>query len=586
MPFLQNLMKQTVLIVALVVVIILGSCAALLLVRHASQTSTALPHATPTALPTTAPGFANLAAPHPLGVDFATFYSAAHGANWLGSPISPELPTNGGQQQMFTNGVLQRVGTRVTVAPVVTALITYGAAIPLADPTSSLTYASLRAASDAAALVQAPWWWSASKDPTVAGIFVTEMTRQNVAYGHYIPAASVPFLQSLGAWQTLIGPPLTEVQIGTILVKGQTEHIVVQAFAQGMLWYDQAQSGTPQIHLQTVGADDLATFGWPPLTIPPNTAAWTLGSPMRIASGPGKTDDIATLLTPFAVLLAGDDRWVGHALWLHVRWQNFLSQRDGWVDADQLSYTKPNGAGMQLADLDALSPQLMADASAEGYNLTMAVYDPDSGHYYADNPYFGLEMASMFKVPIIATLMHMVEQQGRGLTSEEQAEATAMIEVSDNVAEGGLYDDVGDYDGVTNYMRSIGISDIQINTDGIGSTLLSPLSSIKLLDDIRTARILTPQDCQYILSLMSHVIYYQQFGVGDTAPAGATFALKDGYGPGEDTLNLADSMGIVTYKGHSYLIAIYTRDNQTVPAGEALVDHLCSEAVAALVGSG
>ena len=588
MQLLRKLPGRSALI-GVVVVVIFVSSIALIAAAHRSSNVTRLvrvPTTTPAPFSVVYPTFHGLGAPHPIGNDFADFYQKNHGTIWLGPAISPELPNQESFTQIFLNGILQRSthpGAVVVVLPTAQTLINEGAGIAIADVTATTTYATLRTASDPDSRVVAPWWWDTGKDPTVAGIFIAQELRQGIPYGHYIPASFVPFLQSLGDWQTLLGTPLTEIQTDTMYLAAGPQRFILQTFTHAILWYNRDAAGAPQIQLQPVGTDHLAMSGWPTLTIPQNRAAWTL-NPMSIPAHPAGNDPVATFLTPFSFLMAGGSQWVGHDLWVHVRWNNFLQTRDGWVNVDQLSFQPPATLPTQMANLDALSPQLMADASAYGYDVTMVVYDPSSGHYYVDNPYVGLEMASMFKIPIIVTLMHEVEQQGRSLTDTEQSEAAAMIEVSDNVAEGALYDDAGDYDGVTSYMNAIGINDIAINTDGIGSTLLSPLSSVRLLDDLRTCRILTQNDCHYILNLMANVVSYQQFGIGDTAPPGASWSMKVGYGPGLGG-NLADSMGIVTYKGHSYIIAIYTRGNATVPDGIALIDHLCGEAVTALVGN-
>ncbi len=542
---------------------------------------------TPTALPTRLPSFPNLGAIHPTGSDFADYYAGTHGANWLGQALTPELADAGGMQQVFTYGIIQRgsaANAPAVAQPIAETLIAHGAAIPIADSSSDVTYATLFPASVPAARVTAPWWWQPTANPAEDGIFTAEETRNNVAYGHYIPATFVPYLQSLGNWQQILGATLTEVQTAHITVNGSLHRFSVLAFANGVLWYDRDADGAPAIHEQPVGKDALAMFGYPHVQIAAGRGAWTLPSPMTVASAPGKQDTIATFLTPFSVHMAGDAKWLGNTLWYHIRWKNLMELRDGWVNADQLAFDKPRNAGMQLAALNALSPQLQADASAYGANVTMAIYDPESDHYYVYNPYEGLEMASMFKVPIIVTLMHDIEVQGRDLTSDEAAEATSMIEVSDNIAEVELYDDAGGYWGVTNYLNSIGITDLDINTGGIGSTLLSPLSTVRLMEMIRAHRILTPAHCDYILNLMANVVPSQQVGVAATAPPGASWAMKIGYGPGMDTLWLMDSMGTVTYKGHSYDLAIYSRDSQDFASGAYIVNHLCSEAVQALVG--
>lgn len=572
----------------MVAVLLLVSVTALLISaqRAATVRSTQLSALFPTAtaVPLLMPTHAGLAVSQAPGADLAVFAAQPHAAAWLGHAISPELADGNGEQQVFVNGVVLRSGTQVAPQPVVAQLIARGAAVPLGPATSPLTYAALVAAADPSAQVVPPWWWQAGQDPASVGIFVTQTTSAGTAYGHYIPAPFVPYLLSLGDWQQWLGVPLTEAQDVVVPVGNSPHHIVIQAYANGVLWYDRSLAGTPMIHAQPVGADDLAVFGLPTISIPADRAAWTLPAPLTVRAQPNSPNGVATFLTPFGVLLAGDDKWVGAALWYHIRWRNVLETRDGWLPASQLALERPAHLGMQLADLDALSPRLMADASVYGANVTLAIYDPASQHYYAYNPDEGLEMASMFKVPIIVTLLHEVEQEGRSLTSDEVAEATSMIEVSDNVAEGALYDEAGGYDGVTSYINSLGINDIAINTDGIGSTLLSPVSAVRLMEDIRAHRILTPHDCQFILHLMANVVSYQQVGVAQTAPPGAAWAMKIGYGPGMDTLWLMDSMGTVTYKGYAYDLAIFSRDSQDFASGAYVVNHLCSEAVQALTG--
>jgi hypothetical protein len=579
-------MRAILLILSVVVVVLVCASTATLIIaprmaRHATPTATPTPTQTP--LPLVTPTHANLAAPQAACSDLAVYLTQPHIAAWLGTAISPELAEDEGEEQFFTNAVIARDGSAIAPVAVVPSLIATGAAIPLGPASSSLTYSALAPVTGVAGQAPPPWWWDPTADPTLDGIFIAVAGQGNQAVGYLIPAQFVPFLQAMGHWQRLLGDPITPVQAATAPSAAGPQEIALQAFANGVLWYDRSASGTPVVHMQPVGRDDLALFGYPTFTIPANRPAWTTTA-LTVAANAGSANGTATFLTPFSVLLAGDVRWVGHALWYHIRWNNVAETRDGWVASTHLALEKPAHLGPQIADLDALAPQLWADAQGYGANVTMAIYDPQSQHYYVYNPYEGLEMASMFKVPILVTLLHSAEVEGRSLTSEEQAEAASMIEVSDNVAEATLYDDAGGYWGVTDYLASIGITDLNINTSGIGSTLLSPLSAVTLMEDIRAARILTPADCRFALSLMAQVVSYQQVGVADSAPPGATWAMKIGYGPGMDTLWLMDSMGTVTYKGHSYDLAIFSRDSQDFASGAGLVDRLCDEAVQAMVG--
>ena len=548
------------------------------------QRSTAQKITMPEATPSPTLAYTNLAANHPIGGDFATYYQKNNGAVWLGNAISPELPDQQSIVQIFEGGLL-RVGpdtqNQVVSDPLVQQLIVQGAMLPLGDSSASLSYAALASTAQYSELVPAPWWWDATKDPLVVGIFLAQTMRQGVAYGYYIPANFVPLLQKIGEWQNVIGSVLTQALNGTYSLNDVIHHYILLGFTHAVLWYDSDAQGTPMIHTQHVGNDYVAMHGFPAVVPMLGQVAWTLGSPMAINGSANGGGEVAHFLTPFSVQLAGDGKWVGHDLWLHIRWVNFLKARNGWVNADQLMLSRPANAGMQIAALDALSAQTQAAAETQGSNVTMSIYDPATDHYYVYNPNRLLEMASMFKIPILVTLLHNIEQEGRELTDAEQADLAAMIEVSDNDAEGRMYDDSGGYDSITNYMHTIGITDIQINTSGIGSTLLSPLSSVRLIEMLRSGKVLNAQHTQYALNLMANVVPSQRIGVCDTAPSGASCAMKIGYGPALNGF-LMDSMGTVTYQGHVYDIAIYSAFNTDFGTGAAIIDTICSNAVAAM----
>ncbi len=559
-----------------------SSTATLLVARHAPAHHLAtIPTAPPP--PTLAPTYSALAVNQAAGADFSAY--AQKLPTILGTAITPELADGSSVKQVFTNGVVERSGDQLAIVPLVALLIGNRAGITLGPTGSPLTYAALAPALGAAGMTPAPWWWDGGKRPTVAGDFIAQAQINRAAVGYYIPATFMPYLTQLGNWQTLIGLPITQVQAVTVPAAGGPHHLALQAFANAVLWYDRDAPGTPVIHMQPVGQDYLAVFGMPPVIAAANQPAWTVGTPETVRAAPGSDTTTATFLTPFAVTLTGDDEWVGHTLWYHIQWQNLLETRDGWVDGTQIAFHTPGSVGMQIAGLDALAPQLLATARAYGDDIGIALYDPSSGHYYAYNGDLELETASMIKVPILVTLLHEVEAQGRSLTATEQADATAMIEQSDNDSEIALYSEVGGYDAVTSYMRAIGIDDLALNDGSPGFSSFTPLSSVRLMEDLRTARILTPADCQFILGLMANVITYQQVGVGDTAPSGAAWSMKIGYGIGGNNMWLMNSMGTVTYQGHAYDLAIYSQSDGDFATSTTLVDGLCRQAVQALLGT-
>lgn len=520
---------------------------------------------------------------HDIGSDFAAFYHAHQGATWLGAAITTELPINAGQEQFFQGGVLRAdSGGTVNALPIATTLIGAGAEIPLAAPTATLNYAALAPATGAANLTTAPWWWRADGDPAVVGDFVGQGTRQHQVIGYYIPALFAAFLTQLGDWQALVGAPITEATSSTAWIDGAAHHIVAQAFARVVLLYDRDAPGAAHVTTQPGGADYLAIYGPPPLNGADGRSAWTVGASTAILAGPGSGTPIATFYTPVAVTLAGDSVWFGGVLWYHIVWKNLTTQQDGWLTADQVSFTAPPNAGPQIADLAALTPQLGAFAQQQGNSAAVAVYVPDLNRYYVYNQDAPMVMASTFKVPILLTLLSQAEGQGRGLTGDEQAAAQSMIENSDNDAATTLYAEIGYNTGIDQFMASAGLA-LTVNTAGFGDSTITPLAMTQLLDDLRAGRFLSPADRQYALSLLGNVAPGQQMGVGAAAPAGAGVAMKDGW-IGENSGWVTDSVGIVTANGHSYVIAVYVAGHANIGDGWNVVNTICHDVSVALLG--
>ena len=518
------------------------------------------------------------------GSDFAAFYAAHQGATWLGAAITPELPINAGQEQIFQGGSLRIAapGGAVQVVPLAAALVGAGAEIPLAAPAATLTYATLMAATSNANLASAPWWWSGSGDPTLVGIFVGQGERKQQAVGYYVPALFATFLTQLGDWQSVAGAPLTQTQTGIAWINGTAQHITAQAFTNMILLIDTDAAGTPHVFTQPLGADDLAIYGPPTLAGAVGRSAWTLGTPTTVLPGPGASAPIATFYTPVNVTLAGDSVWFGGELWYHIVWKNLNSQQDGWVTADQVGFTAAAASGPQTVDLAALAPQLGQFANGQGGNVAVAVYVPDLNRYYVYNATAGMVMASTFKVPILLTLLSQAESQGRGLTSDEQAQAQAMIEVSDNDAATALYAEIGYNVGIDDFMSAAGLS-LAVDGDGFGYSTIAPLTMVQLLDGLRAGRFLNAADQQYALGLLSNVASDEQMGVGTSAPSGASVALKDGWIT-VDSGWVTDSVGIVTANGHSYDIAVYAVGNANIDDGWNIVNTICHEVSVALLG--
>jgi beta-lactamase class A len=561
---------------------------ALLLIRPNTslRSGTHAPTPTPTATPGDVtmpnPTYTAYAGKHPVGADFAAFYLAHAGATTLGTPIVPELIVGTSITQIFADGLLQSSLQTPTAAypqASVMALISAHAAIALGAG-DVLTYADLAPFVGANHYIAPPAAWSASGNPAQVGIFVPLATSAGTTVGHYIPPQLAAYLVSQPNWQAIWGAPLTEAQ--SVAQQDASQPLLVQAFANAVLVGQLSAPQTYTVSQQPVGSDWLSIFGPPTIAI--GTALPVTISAAGLVQQAGGSTTVATFTTPFAATLLPDATWQGNILWYHVRWHNLLQTRDGWVNADALTVHRSTSNAPEVAWLNALSPALQQYVNALGANAGMSIYLPSQHRYYNYNAGLPMETASVVKVIILMTLLSQKEAAATPLTSNEQALAAAMIEQSDNDAAQALYNEEGYNPGIQQFLASIGINDVQLTLDGFGSTYMPPQTMITILEDLRTASVLTPGDCQYVLSLMGQVESDERIGVGDTAPPGATVELKDGYGVEEDGLNVMVTVGIVTYQGQTYDVAVFTKDEEELQEGIDYVNTICQDVAQALTG--
>ena len=74
---------------------------------------------------------------------------------------------------------------------------------------------------------------------------------------------------------------------------------------------------------------------------------------------------------------------------------------------------------------------------------------------------------------------------------------------------------------------------------------------------------------------MSHIESDQQFGVGDSAPNGASFWMKNGWVTGPDGAWDVNSSGIVKVGGETYIVTVYNGELGSFQQGIDIVNHVC-----------
>jgi hypothetical protein len=329
-----------------------------------------------------------------------------------------------------------------------------------------------------------------------------------------------------------------------------------------------------------------------------NKPVWALGdTPVLSAPGTGKVT--VHVGQQFPLTLLGGETLVKGALWYQVKWTSPAAAGSGWLAAKAVTFTSP-GNVPGWASFDILSSDLATYLNGAGEQVGAVVYDMTRQRYYTYNMDGRFITGSSIKVPIMLAFLNKTEHEGRVPTSDESCLLTHMIENSDNDAAsafffgfpydlcGGNFESIGRAAGLSTYLKQIGITGLNPDDAAWGYSTISPLTMVKLLTLLNSGKILTQQDRNLAFNLMENIEADQQVGVGDTAPNGATVAMKDGWlqadGPdGPETgLWAMNSSGIVTLGKENYIISVYTDNNSALEDGQAITEHVCRAVASAL----
>ncbi len=472
--------------------------------------------------------------------------------------------------------------TGIVLLPLIQALLTAGSHIPIGGEGSSITYVNLRKAALSSLMLPAPGQMQTStSSPPNHGIFIPGGKRAGKVVGHFVALPLWNYINrpdiSPDGWIKDFGTPITEALSFTITKDGQIHHLLVQAFLRDGLLLDQDTldaSGQPTIQRLTTGVDYLRTVGPPNVTVNSQQTIWAYGETdlLKISAS---EQAIAHIGQNFPLTLLGDTNWTQGMLWYHVQWSTPKNTSSGWVSAANVTFTSP-GNKAAWASLNVLSPDLAAYLTGIGSKVGVVLYDVTHRRYYTYNSTTQFIVASSMKVPIMLTFLTMLEHQGREPNDDEMNLLTTMIENSNNDSASALYySEIGSAGGVTNYMQSIGASGLNPSSDAWGYSVITPLAMVDLLTRLYEGKILTDHDRALALNLMEHVESDQQVGIGDTAPSGFTVAMKDGWVPGPDNLWAMNTSGIVMSNQQTYILSVYTQEQQSLEDGQTIVRQVC-----------
>jgi fructose-1-phosphate kinase PfkB-like protein len=126
------------------------------------------------------------------------------------------------------------------------------------------------------------------------------------------------------------------------------------------------------------------------------------------------------------------------------------------------------------------------------------------------------------------------------------------------------------------------INGLTPSVDAWGYSLITPQAMADLLTLLLQGKILTQSHRALALNLMEQVEQDQRVGVGDTAPAGTTVAMKNGWVVDPDGLWAMNSSGIVMGSQETYILTIYTQGLSSLEEEQTITQHI-GHAVASLL---
>lgn len=549
---------------------------------------------------------------------FAKSYAARNGQTTLGAAITPAFDCNLGLVQFFASGALllpmpantdtpesagsvntldptlardgyRDAATDVVWLPLAHALLTAGSNAPIGGDTSSATYASLRGATQVIQLTPTPAQALSIKAnaplpqvvPLEEGAFVIEGSRGGKLVGHEIPAPIWSFItnkqMSPSGWMQDFGEPVTDALHVTATASGQEHHLLAQVFWQTIVLSDLDNPDNTTI--QPIGVDYLRTLGAPTAHQTGGIRQW-LTQDGALRTSPGESNVAVSLNTNAAVTLTGQTAWSHGLLWLGADWSTPTRNGAAWVASTALTTTTPTAPAS--AGFDILSPDLANYLNGQGDSVSAVVYDVTRNYQYTYNPNGLFTMASSAKVPLMIEYLQYIEGQGRGPNGYETSIMTSMIENSDNNAAEVIYDTLNYDAGERAAMQSWGINDFVSDPNGWGWGQWSAADMTHLLTLLQTGKLLNASDRTFALNLMQNIESDQRFGVGDTAPANSTVAMKDGWVNEPDGAWAVNTSGIVTVGSETYIIAVYTKEQGSFSSGQDIVNHVAGAVAQAL----
>ena len=249
------------------------------------------------------------------------------------------------------------------------------------------------------------------------------------------------------------------------------------------------------------------------------------------------------------------------------------------ADGHAAGRTELAGWDSQLAI--ALRPVLRQQTGS----LAVGVIDRSTGVTATYRAGLQVHTASIVKADILAALLLRHQQEGLALSRPDRAEATAMIEQSDDDAGTDLWNEVGAAAGVAAANTVLKLTHtIPAAAGHWGLTSTTVADQLRLLTDlVARSSPLAPASRAFELRLMERVAASQAWGVPAAASPGTEPAVKNGWLP-DPQLWVINSIGVVHRDGQELLIAVMSDDQPSEAVGIQQVQQAAVAAAETVTG--
>ncbi|MGH8794511.1 MAG: peptidoglycan-binding protein [Stackebrandtia sp.] len=219
---------------------------------------------------------------------------------------------------------------------------------------------------------------------------------------------------------------------------------------------------------------------------------------------------------------------------------------------------------------ERMSSDIQDAVFRDASGISVTVYDRVTETHCQYNSEAVLYTASIIKTTLVGALLRRAQDEGRGLTDVEHANAHAAVTRSDNDAATALYNQLG-VDGIQYFMDMVGMPGTTI-TPTWGSSRTTGNDQTAFLQAMTTpGDILTDDRRAYLLDLMRQVIPEQRWGTPAGAPDTVAAGNKNGWFPSEGWVN---STGAFAGENRDYMMVVLTGNSYDINVGIARIEKV------------